>query len=113
VVEDRHVLSPHPGFSSVPGCLCSSSSNHPLNDELARYLALPLEALYESLLDWWNLHWTDFPVLSKLAYDFLACPMMSSECERLFSRINMLLSDERRSHSPKAVESDELRDAEA
>jgi hypothetical protein len=33
---------------------------------------------------------------------------MSSECERLFSRINLLLSDERRSLSPKAVESEVL-----
>lgn len=74
-----------------------SEDGEPLSDELARYLAIPVESSPDNPLAWWNAHHEDFPVLSKLAYDYLSCPAMSAECERLFSRVNLLITDDRRS----------------
>lgn len=69
---------------------------------------MPVEGPNCNPLQWWNSRWTNFAVLSKLAYHYLSCPAMSSEAERLFSRISPLLGDDRRSLGPDSVESEVL-----
>ncbi|KAF2135117.1 uncharacterized protein K452DRAFT_239936, partial [Aplosporella prunicola CBS 121167] len=34
---------------------------------------------------WWVDHQNEYPKLSRMALDLLACPAMSSDCERTFS----------------------------
>jgi len=36
-----------------------------------------------------------FPTLGRIAFDLFACPAMSSECERVFSRAKQVVTDER------------------
>jgi hypothetical protein len=46
-------------------------------------------------LEWWIRHATDYPVLSKMAFDLFSCPAMSAECERVFSQTKKVITDER------------------
>lgn len=46
-------------------------------------------------LEWWVRHVSDYPILSKMAFDLFSCPAMSSECERVFSQTNKVITDER------------------
>ena len=56
-----------------------------LVDELAKYLALPQEHDTDlDVLAWWRLNKTQFPILSKMARQFLAAPATSAGPERLF-----------------------------
>ena len=49
----------------------------------------------EDPLEWWIRHASDYPVLSKMAFDLFSCPAMSSECERVFSQTKKVITDER------------------
>lgn len=49
----------------------------------------------ENPLEWWVHHASDYPVLSKMAFDLFSCPAMSSECERVFSQTKKVITDER------------------
>jgi hypothetical protein len=40
---------------------------------------------YMGVMDYWRSRENDWPQLASMAYDFLAIPAMSSECERVFS----------------------------
>jgi len=44
---------------------------------------------------WWKAHESQWPSLARMAFDMMAIPAMSSECERLFSSAKLLLSDHR------------------
>ena len=46
-------------------------------------------------LEWWVRHTSDYPVLSKMAFDLFSCPAMSSKCERVFSQTKRVITDER------------------
>lgn len=49
----------------------------------------------EDPLEWWVCHASDYPVLSKMAFDLFSCPAMSAECERVFSQTKKVITDER------------------
>jgi hypothetical protein len=49
----------------------------------------------EDPLEWWIRHASDYPVLSKMAFDLFSCPAMSAECERVFSQTKRVITDER------------------
>ncbi|EKG09168.1 HAT domain-containing protein [Macrophomina phaseolina MS6] len=56
-------------------------------DEYHRYLAEPAptgDPRAFDVLQWWIEHLYDYPQLSKMALDLLACPAMSADCERAF-----------------------------
>jgi hypothetical protein len=53
-------------------------------DELELYLK-EAPQLYQGLMDYWRAHEFAWPNLTRMAFDFLAVPAMSSECERVFS----------------------------
>jgi hAT family protein len=55
-------------------------------------------------LVWWKEHQTDFPILSRMAFDAFSIPAMSSEVERAFSVAKRLITDERNSLGSEVVE---------
>lgn len=63
-------------------------------NELDRYLNAPTEDVADPL-QWWRLHRQTYPVLSQMAFDLLAVPAMSSECERAFSKAGHVLNESR------------------
>ncbi len=46
-------------------------------------------------LAWWQAHRNEYPRLSKMALDLFAIPMMSAECERVFSAAKNLVTERR------------------
>ncbi|KAG4427227.1 hypothetical protein IFR05_017290, partial [Cadophora sp. M221] len=52
-------------------------------DQLAQYLEEPTENT--NPLEYWKKREAQWPQLAAMAFDFLAVPAMSSECERVFS----------------------------
>src|SRR6266536_6593911 len=46
-----------------------------------------------SPIAWWQAHRNEYPRLSKVALDLFAIPMMSAECERVFSAAKNLITE--------------------
>ncbi len=63
-------------------------------DELHLYWNFDTEKCDDPLI-WWNNHQKMYPNLTQMAYDLLAIPQMSDECERIFSSAKHLISDTR------------------
>ena len=63
-------------------------------DKYEEYLRIPAQPC-DKLLEWWKAHSGQFPVLSQMALDLLSVPLMSAECERVFSAAKILISDKR------------------
>ncbi|KAF2136071.1 uncharacterized protein K452DRAFT_322659 [Aplosporella prunicola CBS 121167] len=64
-------------------------------DELQRYLHEPYlkEKTHQlDVLQWWVIRREQYPTLSRMAIDLLACPAMSSDCERSFSAAGRSIS---------------------
>ncbi|KAJ0127416.1 Uncharacterized protein HZ326_28152 [Fusarium oxysporum f. sp. albedinis] len=57
----------------------------------------------EDPLEWWVRHASDYPILSKMAFDLFSCPAMSAECERVFSQTKKVITDERNRLSSDAI----------
>lgn len=58
-------------------------------DELEVYLSQPKASRIDGpsgVYRWWKARQTEFPSLSRMAFDCLAIPAMQAECERVFSR---------------------------
>jgi len=53
-------------------------------DELDLYLKEPPRADI-GVMEYWRAYESSWPNLTRMAFDFLAIPAMSSECERVFS----------------------------
>ncbi len=53
-------------------------------DELDLYLKEPPTSAIGAM-EYWKAHELAWPNLTRMAFDFLAIPAMSSECERIFS----------------------------
>jgi hypothetical protein len=49
----------------------------------------------EKPLEWWGARREEYPRLSRLAFDLLSIPLMSAECERVFSAAKRFVTDER------------------
>src|SRR5271163_3021016 len=56
---------------------------------------------------WWNNQKETFPSLHLYAFDTLAIPAMSAECERVFSSTKKLLTPERSRLAPDIIEASE------
>ena len=62
------------------------ATQHNRNEhELALYLSVPYIDRKDNPLNWWKMNKGQFPILSKLARDYLAIPAMLTPSERLFS----------------------------
>ena len=68
----------------------------PVVDEYKEYLKIPA-APCERPLSWWQSRYDDWPNLTRIALDVLLIPLMSAECERIFSAAGYLIN-RRRSH---------------
>ncbi len=55
-------------------------------------------------LKWWRERQTQYPILSRLAFDLFSIPGMSSECERVFSAAKKIVTDERNQLSAETIE---------
>lgn len=55
-------------------------------------------------LEWWSLNRSRYPVLSKMALDLLSIPLMSAECERVFSSAKTLVTERRNALKDDIIE---------
>lgn len=55
------------------------------------------------ILGYWKSRVQEFPILSNIAKDYLACPATSAFVEQIFSRASLLLNDERQAMSPDTI----------
>jgi hypothetical protein len=58
-------------------------------------------------IKWWHEHQTSFPTLHLYAFDTLAIPAMSAECERVFSSTKKLIIPERNRLAEEIIEASE------
>ncbi len=63
-------------------------------DEYEEYLNTPARPC-DNPLKWWKAHRQEYPRLSQMALDLFSIPMMSAECERVFSSAKTLITDRR------------------
>ena len=63
-------------------------------DEYEEYLSKPARPC-NNPLEWWRAHRQEYPRLSQMALDLFSIPMMSAECERVFSSAKNLITDRR------------------
>jgi hAT family C-terminal dimerisation region len=77
------------------------------------YIRYPSVRATEALLNafnpinWWNKAQSDFPTLHLWALDTLAIPVMSAECERIFSCTKKLITPERNSLHEQIIKAPE------
>ena len=64
-------------------------------DEISSYWNLASASCDISPLDWWKAHETEYPLLSKLAKDFLSIMATSVPCEQLFSIAGLTITKSR------------------
>lgn len=84
-----------------------STSTEPSKSELFIYLDEANESLHNKgfkLLEWWNLNAHRFPVVSKMAKNFLTVPASSVSSESTFSAGGRVLDDYRSSLRPAMVQ---------
>lgn len=77
-------LTPHDYYAAenIPG------------DEYEAYLAV-LPSRCDDIIGWWRDHQTTYPKLAQMAFDLIAVPAMSAECERVFSQAKLTVSHQR------------------
>jgi hypothetical protein len=75
-----------------------------VNNELERYLGLPRVQNDTNPLDWWKVNNGQFPILSKMAQDYLAVPASSVPCEEVFSSGVDLVTANRNRLEPDTIE---------
>ncbi len=63
-------------------------------DEYEEYLNTPARPC-DNPLEWWKAHRQEYPRLSQIALDLFSIPMISVECERVFSSAKTLITDRR------------------
>lgn len=102
-VNNRNV-SAEPDAFDVFGA-SNNGTTKPTNSELENYLQgqCPIKK-DQTPLDWWREHQHRFPVLSKLARDYLAVSATSCACERTFSAAADVCTPSRGGMVPKTME---------
>ena len=59
---------------------------------------------HTKVLEWWKLHSENFPRLSRMAADYLSCPLTSVPSECAFSTAGRVISDYRSSLKSSSIE---------
>jgi hypothetical protein len=101
-----------PAQASTPGT-CQGShlvahdyydppEDHNHKDELAEYLAEPVWPV-DNIQTWWRDHRERWPRLSKMAFELMSIPAMSTGCERLFSQGKLAIGTQRHSLSDESI----------
>ena len=65
-----------------------------IRDEYAKYCRLNLIPCKRPL-EWWEARREEYSRLSKMAFDLLSIPLMSAECERIFSFTKRFIPSDR------------------
>lgn len=73
------------------------------DDEIERYTRLAKEPGQTNPLEWWKVHVSSYPILSRMARDYLATPSTSVPCERLFSSSGDMVTSQRAQLSPHNI----------
>lgn len=73
----------------------SSTGSQSLKKELEQYLKEPRATRNEDPLHWWKRHELQFPILAKMARDFLSISATSVPAERLFSKASLVIRKHR------------------
>jgi hypothetical protein len=76
-------------------------------DDYTRYIKYWDAAAWQEvddIIEWWNQHRNEYPILSRMAFDVLSVPGMSAEVERIFSQAGRLITDARNGLSDNAIE---------
>ena len=73
-------------------------------NEILEYLQTDSPHYSICILEWWKIHENRFPILSKIARDYLGIPATSAPSERVFSEAGNLITNKRTSLSCDSVE---------
>ena len=76
-------------------------------DDYTRYIKYWDAAAWEpveDIIEWWNQHQNEFPILSRMAFDILSIPGMSVEVERIFSQAGNLVTASRTGLTDDTIE---------
>ena len=65
------------------------------NDEISSYWNLACASDNIAPLEWWKAHETEYPLLSKIARDYLSIMATSVPCEQLFSIAGLTITKSR------------------
>jgi hypothetical protein len=76
-------------------------------DRYTAFISTDCEDKGTDALEFWNTRYSTQPDLARFALDMLAIPMMSAECERVFSSAKHLLTDTRNHLNPDIIEANE------
>ncbi|OAJ42404.1 hypothetical protein BDEG_25855 [Batrachochytrium dendrobatidis JEL423] len=71
--------------------------------QLEEYLNIPVAGSRQDPLEWWKRHESDFPLLAKMARDYLAIPVTSASSEHAFSKARHLITDSRTRLSDQTI----------
>ena len=77
------------------------------SDRYTAFISTNCEDKETDALEFWNARYNTEPDLARFALDMLAIPMMSAECERVFSSAKHLLTDDRNRLKPDIIEANE------
>lgn len=78
--------------------LFTTSQQIDLKPEFEKYCnGTYINVVDSDVVQWWEANKDAFPQLAELALRWLHVPISSCDCERVFSRLNFLLSDHRKS----------------
>ena len=81
-------------------CAASSSAD----EEVNRYLALPIISRDQDPLNWWRVNADQFPSVSAVARRYLGAPSTSVDSERLFSSASDVYTNDRNRLLPQNAE---------
>ncbi|CAB4424784.1 unnamed protein product [Rhizophagus irregularis] len=79
-------------------------SNLQTRNEIAEYLAIPVESLSIDPCEWWKHHRTQYPLLEKMARDYICIPATSVPSEQAFSKSGELINKKRNRLGDRAIE---------
>jgi hypothetical protein len=86
----------HDDLAKVFGSRTKRAPNSGMDSpETTRYLCEPCIDLDENPLDWWKANEHRYPIIAKMARDFLAIPASSVPSEQLFSQAGDVITKKR------------------
>jgi len=82
-------------FNALYSTPINFTNSQTSKQELEKYLSQPRSASSVDILQWWKLNQLQFPVLAKMARDFLSISATSVPAERLFSKASLVIRKHR------------------
>jgi len=90
--NDEDIIDFNALYYSTPINYTNSQNS---KQELEKYLSQPRSGSSVDILQWWKLNQAQFPVLAKMARDFLSISATSVPAERLFSKASLVIRKHR------------------